>query len=168
LPMNELMKDKVFAAAYYRSRAASFAAVLADFVLIAESRLRPSLPAGRDLDAAWTALYRDLLTAQHELQAPIDVEAAMGEFGRRLADARLAPPKSSADIAAHSGRRLFDALPIHERLRRPDVDTVIASVRFLMMSRFQMLDTRLATGALAAALSAAASAGAAPAGAAPA
>ena len=149
LPLNELMKDKVFAAAYDRSRALSFAEVLADFMLIAESRLRPALPPGRDVAAQWTALYRRLLTSQPVLDAHIDVPAAMAEFERRLAEARLAPPKSSAAIAAHSGRRLFDLLPIHERLRRPDVDTVIASVRFLVMSRYQSLDRRMMTEAIA-------------------
>src|SRR5262249_51553140 len=100
-----------------------------------------------------------LLIAQPVLEGHFDQEAALAEFDRRLAAASLALPKSSAEIAVHSGRRLYDALPIHERLRRPDLETVVASVRFLVMSRFQSLDHRLVLDVLAEALKGSASPG---------
>jgi hypothetical protein len=74
------------------------------------------------------------------------------EIRGRLHRAQLAEPQSVADIAWTSAARLFDALPIHDRLRRPDREAVMASVRFMMVSRCGRLERRLDRGELVQAL----------------
>jgi hypothetical protein len=93
-------------------------------------------------------LYRSSLAGEPAIAEQIDAAHAAAELERRIAIAQLAPPKPSAEVAEAAGVALFEALPIHERLRKPDRPAVVASVRFMLMSRVQLLDRRLAIPAL--------------------
>lgn len=135
LPLSELLKEKRFLDAYEVARWESFAAVLADLVLVAETYLRPAaggrLPA---LAGRLTDLYRDIL-AGHPAPAhrPEGWQAEIGAVRERLAAAQEGLPLPIMQIAETSARRVFESLPIHERLREPDQPAVEANVRFLMV-----------------------------------
>jgi uncharacterized protein (DUF2267 family) len=145
LSLNELTREKVFADAFDVSRRAGFAAVLADLVAVVEAHLRkPAGARSAELPAALARLYTDCLARFEGGLERDDADA----LERRLAQLQLAAPKSSAEIALTSGNAVFDALPIHPRLRKHDREPVVEGVRFLFMSRCQRLGERLAAGAL--------------------
>lgn len=145
LPMNELMREAPFKTAYDHACAETIVAVLADLVVVAEGRLRAAA-GGRAarVAAALCQMYRRSIAAEPALMSHVNLDAAVTVLERRLAAAQLSAPRGSAEIAEVSGRRLYDVLPIHERLRRPDRNSVIASVRFMLMARYQVLDRRMA------------------------
>jgi hypothetical protein len=142
LPLSELMRDKPFADAFERSRWQSYTAVLEDLFTIAEGRLRPATAAGdKRLVAQLVARFDAALG-----EVAIDTEVrrvAVERLQARLQAAQCAPPHSIADIAHASGGRVFEAMPIHERFRRLDRDSIIAGVRFLMVGLASEFDRRL-------------------------
>lgn len=145
MPLAELLKDKQFFDAYERSRWESFAVVLADLVLVAETYLRPAatgrLPAlaGRLGDVYGDILARHPLPTERPGGWTVEVESVRA----RLAAAQETLPLPIAQIADISARRLYDALPIHERLREPDQPAIEASVRFLMVGLAHKFDSSL-------------------------
>jgi len=154
LPLTELMRDEEFRIAFERARWEGFAAVLGDLAVVVEGHLRPAFGERQG------ALADRLADCCAEVLAgrvrPAAAEAGWSEvvleIRRRLHRAQLAAPQSVADVAWTSARRLFDTLPIHDRLRRPDKEAVVASVRFMLVSRCGRLDRRLDRDALARAL----------------
>jgi hypothetical protein len=150
LPMNELMREARFVEAYERSRSEAYAAILGDLAAVVEARLRAAA-GGRagDLAAALARVHARILAAQprpaHRPDGWADADAA---FAERLRTLQLAPPHAIADLAAASGRRVFETLPIHKSLRWYDEDPVIASVQFMMVSLASRLDAELDAPAL--------------------
>lgn len=152
MPLGELLRDKAFFDAFELARWEAFAVVLADLVLVAESYLRP-LAGGRLSVVAdrLTDIFREIL-ASHPLpaQRPGDWEAEVESLRARLAAAQETLPLSIVEIADTSARRLYDALPIHERLREPDQPAVEASVRFMMVGLAHKFNGSLDVAAIAA------------------
>jgi len=143
LPLTELMRDEEFRIAFERARWLGFAAVLGDLAAVIEGHLRP---AAGERQAALADRLADCcatVLAQHQQTTTAASTDAVADIRGRLHRVQLAEPQSVADIAWTSAARLFDALPIHDRLRRPDKDAVMASVRFMMVSRCGRLDRRL-------------------------
>jgi hypothetical protein len=142
LPLSELMRDEAFRLAFERARWQGFAAVLGDLAAVIEGHLRP---AAGERHAALADRLADCCAAVLAEQPPTTVGAAdtVAEIRRRLHRGQLAEPQSVADIAWTSAAGVFDALPIHDRLRRPDKDAVMAGVRFMMVSRCGRLERRL-------------------------
>src|SRR5688572_23384872 len=145
LVITELTREKVFAEAFDEARRAGYAAVLADLVAVVEAHLRkPAAARSGELPAALARLYTDCLARFDDGIARDDAPAVE----LRLAQLQLAPPKSSSDIALTSGNAVFDALPLHPRLRKDDREPVVEGVHFLLMSRCQRLGERLVAGTL--------------------
>ena len=100
-----------------------------------ETFLRPAaggrLPA---LAARLVNLYEDIL-ARHPAPAHRDEgwQADIAAMRGRLTTAQEGLPLSIMQISETSARRVYDALPIHERLRESDQPAVEANVRFLMV-----------------------------------
>ena len=145
LPLAELMRDAAFHDAYEAARWEGFAAVLGDLAVIVEGHLRPAAGERPGALADRLADVHDaVLAGRPRPGAPEagwrDVEAAMRV---RLHRVQLAAPQSVADVAWTSATRLYETLPIHRQLRKPDREAVIASVRFMMVSRCGRLDRRL-------------------------
>lgn len=152
LSLTEHAREEPFREAFDASRAASYAAVLADLVAVVESHLRAAAGAAKGaLPAALARLYRECLD-RFDIPMPADPERLARDVEGRLAQLQLAAPKSSADLALTCGNAVFDLLPIHPRLRKDDREPVVEGVRFLFMSRCQRLGERLDKPALAAAL----------------
>jgi hypothetical protein len=145
LPLSELMRDQPFADAFERGRWLAYAAVLEDMFVIAEGRLRPAAAAnGAELNAALSARFdRALADAAGAAVAAEARAAATGGMTARLNEARVVAPHSIADIAQTSGRRVYEAMPIHERHRRLDRESIIAGVRFLMVGMADEFDRRI-------------------------
>lgn len=131
-----LFGEQTFIDALARCRWESFAAVLADVLLVAETLLRPhAATGGRSLETALGELYGVILAAhplpRHRPEGWADLDAA---FRTRLQGAVAAPPLDPVGIARHSARRLFDVLPIHSNHRNTDVEVIEASVTFQMVA----------------------------------
>ncbi len=135
LPLSELMRDKPFADAFEQSRWRAFAAVLEDMFVVAEGRLRPAAAsdAGR-LVAPLVSRFRAVLSKDAADGIGADERHAAGErLKARLEVAQSGPECLAGDIARVSGARVYEAMPIHERFRRLDRDSIIAGVQFLMV-----------------------------------
>lgn len=142
LPVSELLKEKQFLDAFTVAQWESFAAVLADLVLVAEAYLRPAaagrLPALAD---RLTAMFGEILaghpTPVHRDQGWQD---EVDKMRARLTVAQEGLPQSIRSIAETSARRVYDVLPIHERLRDADQPAVEANVHFLMVGLAHKFD----------------------------
>ena len=144
LPLSELMRDKPFADAFERGRAMAYIAVLADMFVIAEGRLRPAA-AGR-LDRLADMLAAQFDVAVGDAGVAVDPETrseARDRLQARLRAAQSEAPQSIADVARVSGQTVYGAMPIHERFRQLDRESIIASVRFLMVGLANEFDRRL-------------------------
>lgn len=131
LPIHELMKDQPFVDAFEVSRWEALGAALADLVVVAAQYLRPNSDALTDELAA---LYGRILS-RHPTPAHRSEgwTADINVLRRRLADARLSAPQPIGEIAKVSAQRVFETMPIHERLREPDGPAIKANVQFLMV-----------------------------------
>lgn len=155
-----LFEEKDFQDALTVCRWETFAATVADILLIAEGILRAHAgtqdggEAARRVVDALARLYPEIL-ASYPLPAHradkgwSDAEAA---FALRFAAAAAAPPRAPADIAEHSARRLFETLPIHTNMREFDQEIVHGAVRFRMVAVHQELHRRARPAELVAAL----------------
>ncbi len=142
----DLLKEKVFQEAFDRSRWESFAVVLSDLLIIVDGDLGADLKAEERsvLAARMGAMYRAILD-DHPRPAhrPEGWADAFEAFDRRLAMARLAPPKPVLEVASHSAERLFALLPIHDSLRTRDGMSVEGGVRFLIAAATDALGRRM-------------------------
>jgi hypothetical protein len=157
-----LFTEKDFQDALTVCRWESFAATLADLLVITEGYLRPAATAvggAHTVEHVGTALarfYPEILSsypmpAHRSTQGWSDVEAA---FAIRFAAALAATPRQPADIANHSARRLFETLPIHTNMRELDEEIVHGAVRFRLVATHQELLRRAKFPELIAALAA--------------
>jgi hypothetical protein len=145
LPMNELMRDAVFAEAFRQARCRGYAAVLEDLVMVAEARLRRAADAaGAPLGEALSGVFARGLAAAADCGGDLDRAVLIDQVGRRLAEARQRAPRPIAEIAEVSAARIYAAMPIHERLRAPDKQAIQASVRFMLVGLGSDFDRRLA------------------------
>jgi len=142
LPLSELMRDKPFADAFERGRRQAYAAVLEDMFVVADRRLRSATTARQeDLAAALVTRFDAALAEAAIAIAPDMRIAAAAQLRARLDTAEA--QHSIADIARTSGERVYESMPIHERHRRLDRDSIIAGVRFLMVGLATEFDRRL-------------------------
>lgn len=156
LPIHELIKEKVFADAYDAAIWEAYAAVLADLVVVAEAHLRPD--AGNRLEETARGLLRlhaDILAGRPApANRPHGWAADTEALQARLREHQRAAPKSIREIAETSGERIFAALPIHERLRKPDKPAAVAGVQFLMVGLAHEFEAQIDSPAVVAELAA--------------
>jgi hypothetical protein len=142
----DLLKEKVFQEAFDRSRWESFAVVLSDLLVIVAGDLGVGLGEKEQdtLAARMGAMYRSILDGHpRPAHRPEGWADAFEAFDRRLAVARLAPPKPVLEVASHSAGRLFVLLPIHDSLRTRDGMSVEGGVRFLIAAATDALGRRM-------------------------
>lgn len=151
----KLFKEQAFLTGLEVSRWESFAAILADLLVVVEGMLRE--PAGERaprMAEGLVGLYAGLLgKADHPAGGPGGWHGHIEQLRERLAQARLAPPQGAADIAARSGNLVFDSLPVHKNFRKDDRPVIVNMVKFGVVSLRQELERRMDAGALAAELS---------------
>ena len=142
-----LFTEKPFLTALDVCRWETYAAVLADLLILAGGYLRPQGAEAR-LQEALVLLYEAILEShpvpQHRPEGWSDLPEA---FARRLV--RVAWPPRTLELADHSAKRLFDTLPIHISMRRLDREVVYGAVRFRMVAVSQEMERRLAAADLA-------------------
>jgi len=152
-------RDKLFAYPDFQReleicRWESFAAVLADSVVLAEGLLRPHAggPGGAAaLGARLAALYRDVLAAERRPpHRPDGWDDLAGPFALRLAEAQAAPPRGPAEIAAHACRRVTETLPIQPEHKRADRESIHGGVKFQFLALHDALLRALDPAAVAA------------------
>ncbi|MBM3732016.1 MAG: hypothetical protein FJW24_00895 [Acidimicrobiia bacterium] len=145
-----LFEEKEFQDALAVCRWESFAATLADLLLMTEGYMRSETrtfsdePVHRRAREALGQFYPEILAsypvpAHRATQGWSDVEAA---FTIRFAAAIAASPRSASDIADHSARRMFETLPIHPDMRQLDEEIVHGAVRFRLIAAHQELMRR--------------------------
>lgn len=142
----DLLKEKIFQEAFDRSRWESFSVVLSDLLIIADGDLGAGLgEADREtLAMRMSAMYRAILNGHpRPAHRPEGWGDAFEAFDRRLALARLAPPKPVLEVASHSAQKLFELLPIHDSLRARDGMSVEGGVRFLIAAATDVLGRRM-------------------------
>jgi hypothetical protein len=139
-----LFSEKPFLEALEVTRWEAFAAVLADLFVIAEGRLRAH--AGSDAQRLATRLVSTFAAELGLHPPPAHRETGWGGLAEalaaRLAEAQKHLPRTSDDIAATAGAHIFEYLPLHPDMRRPDEDLVVNSVRFRTMAGWQKLAKR--------------------------
>ncbi|MHB1219326.1 MAG: hypothetical protein ACYC1L_14120 [Alphaproteobacteria bacterium] len=142
----DLLKEKTFQEAFDRSRWESYAIVLSDLLVIMDGDLGTGLKEEDRavLAARLEAMYRGILDGHaRPAHRPEGWADAFEAFDRRLAVARLAPPKPVLEVASHSAERLFALLPIHTSLRTRDGMSVEGGVRFLIAAATDALARRM-------------------------
>ena len=150
-----LFTEKPFLDALDVCRWETFAVVLGDLMILAETALRPHVEPGQRerLCEALLALHARILASMpmpaHRAQGWDD---AAGSLALRLKAASADAPWQALDVADHSAKRLFDTLPIHSSYRELDEEVVYGAVRFRMIAVNQELQRRLAPGTLTAEL----------------
>lgn len=142
-----LFKEQPFIDALNRCRWESYAAVLADLMLIAETQLaRAPNATGRsaELKSALQRIYAELLHS-HPLppHRPQGWDEVIAEFAQRQAAFESSAGEMPDRIALHSARKLFDTLPIHTNMRQFDEEIVFGAVRFHVVGVSQRLGAQL-------------------------
>jgi hypothetical protein len=147
-----LFREKPFIEALTRCRWESYAAMLADLTLIAETKLIEAarkLGREKDLKPALAKLYADTLRAQPVPAHRQDWEDAIAAFGRRQAAFNPAPAPPPDHIIMHGARVLFETSPIHTNMRKFDEEIVFGAVRFHSVAFSQRLGAQLRPDAVA-------------------
>ncbi|MBM3564844.1 MAG: hypothetical protein FJX42_01875 [Alphaproteobacteria bacterium] len=158
---HSLFKEKPFRDALEVCRWESFAATLADLLILAEGVLRPRAQieggdSAKRVADALAAMYPSIL-ADYPLpthRAGKDWSDVEAEFAIRFAAARNAASGEPARVARHSAGRLFATLPIHTSMRELDEEIVHGAVLFRMVAIHQELTRRADPPALVRALAA--------------
>lgn len=141
-----LFREQPFVEALTRCRWESYAAMLADLTLIAETKLIEAarkLGREQDLKPALARLYAATLRAQPVPVHRQDWEDAIAAFERRQAAFNAAPAPPPDHIIMHGARVLFDTSPIHTNMRKFDEEIVFGAVRFHSVAFSQRLGAQL-------------------------
>ncbi len=142
--------DPVFQDLMRVCRWESFAAVLADMIVLTEGRLRPS--AGGDpnvLVEPLLDLYRAIIG-----EYPVPAHRAEGwdadiaSFRQRLERAQMIAPMAPSDVALVGARRVFDVLPVYSQYREVDYQVIEGAVRFGIIAFNDQLRARLQVAAV--------------------
>ena len=147
-----LFTEKPFLDALDVCRWETFAAALADLLIMTEGYLRPHVTAEQhpQLRARLIDLYSTVLGSLPPLaHQPQGWSDTLDSFGPRLESASLDTPRQALDVADHAAKRLFDTLPIHINMRELDEPVVYGAVRFRMIAVGQEMQRRFATADLA-------------------
>jgi hypothetical protein len=136
----QLFQERDFIDALARCRWEGFGAALADILIMTEAYMRPYADGASVLIAERLAgFYPELLASEpmpaHRTGWEPDIEA----FRARMAAARERPTQPVKDIATHTARVVFNALPIHTRYRNADEGMVFNSIRFAMVSLWERM-----------------------------
>ena len=148
-----LFTEKPFLDALDVCRWETFAVVLGDLMILAETALRPHVEAAERerLCAALVTLHARILASMPPPahRAELGWADAAAAFALRLKAAGEGAPRQALDVADHSAKRLFDTLPIHSSYRELDEEVVYGAVRFRMIAVNQELQRRIAATELA-------------------
>lgn len=133
----------------------AFAAGVSDLLVIVEGLLRDHLPADPGARAGIFTKLHDAILCAHEVPSHrSDWNDAREAFSHRIAWGVAGAPRTANDVAEATGRVVYEFLPIHENMRRPDEEMVLNSVRFRMVRSVEEVTRRLQPEALAASLAA--------------
>lgn len=142
--------DPVFQDLMRVCRWESFAAVLADMIVLTEGRLRPS--AGGDpnvLVEPLLDLYRAIIgeypVPAHRTEG---WDADIASFRQRLQRAQMIAPMAPSDVALVGARRVFDVLPVYSQYREVDYQVIEGAVRFGIIAFNDQLRARLQVAAV--------------------
>ena len=123
----------------------AYVACLSDLFAIVEGRLRTVYPGRPEaLAEKLTAQFAAALRMQDEAPPePRDWDADTSAFGNRLARLQLAAPLPVVTLVEYSAQAIYDHLPFHEKLLKPDEEMVFNSVRFRFLRCAEDLERKL-------------------------
>ena len=152
-----LSSEPAFQQAYEVARWETFAAVLADLLVVSEGQLRSHAAERIDrladeLQRTYAAVLGALPRPDHRPDGWNDI---IGSFGPRLGRVQLAGAVSPDVIAKHSAERFAEILPIHASVRRGERESVTGAIRFRILAFAEELPRRVDLAAVARALVAA-------------
>lgn len=141
----KLFAEPAFLDALEVTRWEAFAAVLADFVVIAAGTARAHLGMPPDRAAAlWTGVYRRALAVYPPPpHRPDGWQGFEDTLASRLAHGQARPPEPPDLVALHAGKALYENLPLHPSVRRLDEELVVNSVRFRLLRGWENLAARI-------------------------
>lgn len=149
---DKLFAEPEFKAGLERCRWESFAAVLADLIVLAETRLAPhAVGRERELSERLVAVYAAVLDAHPRPEhRPDGWEDAVAVFRARMAEVPRPAVVSPAEVARVGARRIMDTLPIHENHRREDKPAIVGAVQFHLVAAWDVLVDEVDAAAVAA------------------
>lgn len=136
-----LFAEQEFREALDRCRWESYAAVLADLLVLAYRHLRDHAD-GRDeaLTAALARLYPAILDGQpRPAHRPDGWDDVTAPFPARLEQVRLEGVSGPSEVARTGARRIHQVLPIHEAHRRTDREAIDGAVRFHLVAAWDQM-----------------------------
>jgi hypothetical protein len=147
----KLFDEPAFLGSIEICRWQAYVACLSDLFVLIEGRLRGAYPGRQEtLADQLTALFATALQAQEEHPPePRDWDADVAEFRSRLARLQLAAPLPIVILVEYSAQAIYDHLPFHEKLLRPDEEMVFNSVRFRFLRCAEDLDRKIDFAAMA-------------------
>lgn len=150
-----LFSEETFLKAFDICRWEAFASVLGDLFIVAEGHLRSHVPPESRLWLCGLFIdqYASVLNAlPRPVHRPHGWDDAIASFTLRMQAVSAKEPQQALDVADHSAKQLFDALPIHSRMRELDQEVVYGAVRFRMIAVSQEIQRRVDLAAVARAL----------------
>lgn len=140
----KLFNEEAFVESAGQAAWEAFAACLADMTLVVEGALRGVGPAAPPARAGlFKALYRDALQQEGIPAHRSDWSDAIQAFDARIAFAVEGPVRGTNEIGETAGRTIYDHLPFHDDMLRPDEEMVLSSVRFRMVRTVDDLLARI-------------------------
>ncbi len=135
LPLSELTCEQQFADAFERGRWEAYAGLVSDLAVISEMNLRAEAGDRAGALVGPLAQLAGGVLARHPVprHRPDGWAAEIDALRERLARGQSEPPLPIARVSLVSAERIFESLPIHERLREPDKPAIVANVQFLMV-----------------------------------
>ncbi len=123
----------------------SFAAVLADMVVVSEGHLRPAGAAGTPgladrLGETYAAILASYPTPDHRPAGWAEIEAGLRA---RLTQARGLAPQAVDRVARVGARRVFEVLPVYSHSRDADFEVVENAIRFGLVGFSDRLRARV-------------------------
>lgn len=142
--------DDKFNDAFRLCRWESFAAVLADMMVMTLAKLRERAPSDSDhVVDGLVALFEAILT---DYPLPAHRPNGWGDLVQglriRLGQSALASALEPADIARTAARRVYEVVPVHSANTAADYEVIEGAIRFGMVSFDDRLRRRLHTDAI--------------------
>jgi len=136
--------DDEFNRAFRLCRWEAYAAVLADFVVASEGRLRGAAEEPTALRGPLVTLFGALLEEYPRPDhRPAGWGDAAGVLGQRLAEAAERDPAPVSRIAKTAARRIYEVVPVHSEIKAEDRKVIEGAIVFGTIAVFDRLDGRL-------------------------
>ena len=141
----KLFDEKGFSEELEVCKWTTYLAVLEDMLIFLEMQLRPDGRGDQEkLHHALCGVHQSVLNRRPPPPRLEQLWLDAGKaFALRLAQSQMAAPKTADVVANHSGRVLYDNVPIHIDLKKLDEEMLVNSLRFRFLRFAEELEGAL-------------------------